>query len=137
MTTIPLPDTSDPLTAPHWQAARDGRLAMQKCGQCGYVRWPAAIFCPECLAGGGQWTLLSGRGKVWSLAVYEQALHPALESWCPYAVALVRLEEGPMIYARMLDPPGALTCEQPVEAVFDDISVGFSVVTFRMTGDAT
>ncbi|MDG2004037.1 MAG: OB-fold domain-containing protein [Novosphingobium sp.] len=137
MTDIPLPNISDPLTAPHWEAAREGRMAMQTCSQCDYVRWPAAIACPECLNEGGVWTPLSGRGTIWSLAVYEQALHPAFEKWCPYSVALVRLEEGPMIYARMLDPPSVLACEQAVEAVFEEITEEFTVVTFRVVSDAT
>ena len=76
MTTLPLPDMSDPLVAPHWQAAARGEMAMQRCADCGHVRWPAARSCPECLADGGEWMVLSGRGTIWSFATYETPLHP-------------------------------------------------------------
>jgi hypothetical protein len=34
----PLPALDDPLTAPHWEAARGGRLAVEGCAACGIVR---------------------------------------------------------------------------------------------------
>jgi uncharacterized OB-fold protein len=132
MSTIPLPNPNDPLTAPHWQAAREGRIAMQRCPSCGYVRWPAANSCPECLAEGGEWTTLSGRGSIWSFAVYEKPLDPAFADLCPYAVALVRLDEGPMIYARMLDPPDRLSCEARVVAVHEHVTDAVSLARFKL-----
>ena len=132
MSAIPLPNPHDPLTAPHWQAAREGRIAMQRCPSCGYVRWPAANSCPECLAVGGEWTVLSGRGSIWSFAVYEKPLDPAFAGLCPYAVALVRLDEGPLIYARMLDPPDRLKCEARVMAVHEHVTDTVSLARFKL-----
>ena len=132
MTSLPLPDMNDPLVAPHWRAAAEGRLEMQRCSACGYVRWPAANSCPECLDEGGEWVALSGRGTIWSYATYETPLHPEFSGQCPYAVALVRLEEGPMIHGRMLDPPAALVCGMPVVAVFEALADGIGIVRFRM-----
>ncbi len=137
MSAIPLPNPNDPLTAPHWQAAREGRIAMQQCPSCGYVRWPAARSCPECLALGGDWTNLSGRGQIWSFAVYEKPLDPAFADLVPYAVALIRLDEGPMIYARMLDPPDRLACDGRVSAVHEHLPEGVSLARFKLEpGDA-
>jgi uncharacterized OB-fold protein len=127
----PLPTMDDPLTAPHWAAAAQGRLAMQRCGDCGYVRWPAARACPECLSETGDWVRLSGRGQIWSFAVYPHALHPAFEGECPYAVALVRLDEGPMIYGRIEGDCDALHCEQRVAAVFPEVAPGVCIPRFR------
>lgn len=132
MSTIPLPNPHDPLTAPHWAAARDGRIAMQRCPSCGYVRWPAALSCPECLTAGGEWTALSGRGRIWSFAVYEKPLDPAFADLCPYAVALIRLDEGPMIYARMLDPPDRLACDRAVSAVHEKVSEDVTLARFKL-----
>ncbi len=132
MSSIPLPNPHDPLTAPHWQAAREGRIAMQRCAACGYVRWPAARSCPECLQPGGEWTALSGRGQIWSFAVYEKPLDPAFAELCPYAVALIRLDEGPMIYARILDPPDRLRCDARVRAVHEDVSEDVSLARFTL-----
>ena len=132
MSTLPLPDMSDPLVAPHWQAAAQGQMAMQRCDECGHVRWPAARSCPECLAEGGEWTQLSGRGTIWSYAVYETPLHPEFAELCPYAVALVQLAEGPMIAGRMLDPPAALDCGLAVVAVFESLAEGIGIARFRL-----
>lgn len=129
--TPPLPDLDDPLTAPHWAAARAGRLAMQRCAACGYLRWPAARACPECLADGGEWTTLSGAGAIWSYAVYPVALHPAFEGQCPYAVALVRLDEGPMIHGRIEGDPAGLACDQRVTAIFPEVAPGVRIPRFR------
>lgn len=128
----PLPDTSDPLARPYWAAMRQGRLEMQKCAACGYVRWPAARACPECLTVGGDWTALSGEGEIWSYATYEQPMHPAFADDCPYAVGLVRLAEGPMLYGRLLDPPDKLSCGRPVRAEFVALSDEITVVQFRL-----
>ena len=132
MTTLPLPDMSDPLVAPHWQAAARGEMAMQRCADCGHVRWPAARSCPECLADGGDWMVLSGRGTIWSFATYETPLHPEFAALCPYAVALVRLAEGPMIAGRLLDPPEALACGLPVMAVFEILAEDIGIARFRL-----
>jgi uncharacterized OB-fold protein len=120
------------VVAPHWAAAREARLSMQQCASCGYVRWPAAVSCPDCLAEGGTWTILSGRGTIWSFAVYEQPLHPAFEEDCPYAVGLVELEEGPVMYARLTGTPDSLACGMPVAACFFELSPGTYVVRFRL-----
>lgn len=132
MTALPLPDMSDPLASPHWQALSQGRFAMQRCGTCGHLRWPAALSCPECLTEGGEWSTLSGRGTIWSYAVYESPLHPEFAGLCPYAVALVQLEEGPMIHGRLLDPPEALDCGLPVVAVFEQLADGIGIARFRL-----
>ena len=129
--TAPLPDLTDPLTAPHWAEAAEGRLAMQRCDACGYVRWPAARACPDCLADGGTWATLSGLGRIWSYAVYRTTLHPALAGECPYAVALVQLEEGPMLHARIDGSPDTLGCDQPVFAVFHQAAPGVGIPRFR------
>lgn len=135
MTPLPaslLPDISDPLTAPHWAAALEGRLAMQRCDACGYVRWPAARTCPECLTDGGSWATLSGHGTIWSYAVYPEPLHPAFAGQTPYAVGLVRLDEGPMIYGRLEDDPAIFACDQKVVATFAELAPGVTVPRFRL-----
>ena len=128
---IPLPDLADPVSAPHWAAAQEERLAMQRCAVCGFVRWPAARACPECLADGGRWVTLSGGGTIWSFAVYREALHSAFEGECPYAVALVRLDEGPMIHGRIAGDPTGLACGQRVSVVFAELAPGVKVPRFR------
>lgn len=98
----PLPDPEHPLYGPFWAAAADGRLAMQRCAACGHVRWPPAPRCPECLSPGGAWTDVAGGGSVWGFAVYEHAYHPGLADELPYVCALVELDAGPRMVARIV-----------------------------------
>ena len=127
-----LPITNDPISAPHWAAAHEGRLAMQRCDTCSYVRWPAARVCPECLADGGTWATLSGRGTIWSYAVYVEPLHPAFAGQTPYAVGLIQLDEGPMLYGRLENDPATLACDQRVVATFIELAPGVNIPRFRL-----
>ena len=84
---------------------------------------------------GGEWMPLSGRGELWSYAVYHRALHPAFEGATPYAVGLIRLEEGPMLHGRLQDPPSVLACGMRVEAVFVELAPDVNVPQFRLIRD--
>jgi hypothetical protein len=122
MTVRPMPDVDDPVAGPHWRAAADGRLEVQHCPGCDELRWPPAPICPGCLATGGTWTPLSGRGRLWSVAVYRRAFHPGLRDDVPYRVALVELAEGPRLVARVADGVGP---GDPVRATFADGLIRF------------
>ena len=127
----PLPDLEHPLYGPHWAAAADERLAMQQCASCGHVRWPPEPTCPECLAEGGRWTNVPGTGSVWSVAVYEHAFHPAFRDELPYACALVELDAGPGLIARLVDvEPDAVGIGMRVAAVFPEVAAGVRLVCF-------
>jgi hypothetical protein len=128
----PLPDPEHPLYAPHWRAAADGRLAMQKCDACGYVRWPPEPLCPQCLTAGGRWTDLPTTGAVWSVAIYEHAYHPAFRDEVPYACALVELDAGPRLIGRVVGaPPDEIEIGERVSAVFPEVAPGIRLVYFE------
>jgi len=90
------------VSAPFWEAARERRLRLQRCDACGYVRWPPAADCPECLAEGGTWTDLAPHGTVWSYCVYEHCYDEAFRDAPPYVVALVELDEGPVMMTNLV-----------------------------------
>lgn len=127
----PLPDPAHPVYGPFWAAAGAGRLELQRCASCGYVRWPPAPLCPECLADGGAWEALSGRGTVWSVAVYEHAYQAAFRAEVPYACSLVELDEGPRLVTRLvgIDPAEAGPGLR-VQAVFERFEEGVTLVWF-------
>ncbi len=60
---------------------------------------------------------LSGRGQIYSFTVVRQP--PAgYDEQAPYLLALVRLNEGPMITAQLTDcDPDQITIDMPVEMV--------------------
>jgi uncharacterized OB-fold protein len=114
------------------EGCREHELRIQKCGGCGHLRWPPAILCPGCLSRDTQWVKASGRGTVYSYAVYHVAFDPAFQEDLPYVVALVALEEGPRLLTNLVGcDPGAVFCDMAVEVVWDDVTDAVSLPRFR------
>jgi uncharacterized OB-fold protein len=127
----PLPDLDHPLYGPFWAAAAARRLSMQRCDACGYVRWPPEPLCPECLTAGGTWSELDGGGSVWSFAVYEHAFDDSLRAELPYVCALVELDAGPRMIARLVGAePAAFEIGMRVAPAFEEIAAGVVLPCF-------
>ena len=127
---LPTPDAD---SKPFWQGCREHKLRFQKCVACGEVRWPPGILCPKCHCRDAQWIESKGRGVIYTFAVYHQAFHPAFRDKLPYVVAIVELEEGPMLFSNIVQaPPESLQCDMPVEVVWDDVGGDCSLPKFRL-----
>ena len=72
------------------------------CERCNSRIFPPRDVCPECEAPAKTPFNFSGRGEVYS---YSTVYHPpqGFEEFAPYTVALVQLEEGPMLTAQLTD----------------------------------
>jgi uncharacterized protein len=109
--------SEEAIDAPFWAGLSEGCLVLQRCQRCGYVRWPSAEICPECLSPDVSWNSLSGLGTIWSYAVYHRSFQPEIAHRIPYTVAVVRLEEGPLFVGQVVNPEagcaigGAVTFE--------------------------
>jgi uncharacterized protein len=126
------PDLDDPVTGAFWRRLNDGQLAVQRCNNCGYLRWPPGPVCPECLSSTHDWHDLSGRGTVWSLATYHHAFHPSFRDDLPYTVVMVELDEGPVLIGRLVDTDSAeVSVGQRVSATFEDTGVGSTLLHWR------
>jgi hypothetical protein len=125
---LPLPDLTDPATAPFWAAARDRRLVAQACPECAALRWPPRPLCPECLAPGGDWAALAPTGTVWSYAVYRRAMQRAFAAIVPYTVALVELDAGIRMVGRVLGPPEDVRAGLRVTAAFEPVTEDVTLV---------
>ncbi|MCK4832381.1 MAG: Zn-ribbon domain-containing OB-fold protein, partial [Anaerolineales bacterium] len=63
---------------------------------------PPRDICPECSKPAQELYTFSGRGEVYSFSTVYNA--PAgYEEYAPYTVALVKLEEGPVLTAQLTD----------------------------------
>lgn len=115
-----VPVVTDAL-APYFEAAASGRLVVQRCVSCGTLRFPARSVCGGCLSEESDWTPVSGRGEVYSFFWMHQVYHPAFANEVPYAIAVVRLEEGPCMTTNVLDcSKEELRVGLPVEVVFEE-----------------
>ncbi len=77
----------------YWEAANGGELRMQRCADCGRLRWHPAPLCPDCQSTVHEWALLSGRGRVHTWTEIVHPVHPAARARVPYLVVEVELEE--------------------------------------------
>ncbi len=129
--TKPLP-CPNPDNKPFWDACKNHQLKFQKCQGCGHLRWPAALICPKCHSEESEWIEVSGRGKVYTYAVYRQAFHPGFEKDLPYVTASIELEEGPRLLSNVVNcPPEKVYCEMPVKVTWDEISGEVSLPKFE------
>lgn len=96
---IPHPD---PLTAPYWQGALEGKFMLPHCASCGRHHFYPRSACPHCGGTGIAWSSASGRGTVYSYSVVHRAPSAAFKDDVPYVVAIVATEEGPHLLSRVV-----------------------------------
>lgn len=126
---LPQPNADDRF---FWDGCREHRLLFQKCLNCGLVRWPPSIICSNCHSHDTELVQATGKGTVYTYAVYHQAYHPGFDGEVPYATAVIRLEEGPHFLSNLIScEPHEIECDMPVEVVWEDITGEFSLPKFR------
>lgn len=129
----PLPQP-DPVTRPFWDSLRAQEMQVQRCTACRrFVFYPRAV-CPYCFGAALEWTPVSGRGTVHAVTVVHRAPSPELQPETPYVVALVDLEEGVRLMARLTGVP-ADPAQTPiglsVEVVYDHVTPEVTLPRFR------
>lgn len=129
---------SDDDSAPFWEATAKGELRIQKCTECGRLRFPPRPLCPRCQSFEHEWALMSGKGTVWSWVKPHPPLLPAYAEVAPYNVIVVELDEDPAIRlvgnlvesdegsleALGVVDPDSVEIGEPVEVVFAEIDAG-------------
>jgi uncharacterized OB-fold protein len=130
---LPVPDAA---TAPYWDAAREHRLVMPKCNDCGAFHFYPRTLCPHCSSAQLEWTLCSGRAEVYSYTVVHRAPGPAFAAEVPYVVATVKLHEGPHLMTRIRGcAPEAVRIGMAVRVAFDDASAEITLPVFEPAGE--
>jgi uncharacterized protein len=104
---IPLHDRPRPKIdadgAPFWAATRERRLVIQRCADCGRLRYFPRRHCPVCWSATVDWVPVSGRGTIYTYSVVRRSPSPGFKDLVPYAVALIDLEEGVRVFSRLVD----------------------------------
>jgi scaffold protein (connect acetoacetyl-CoA thiolase and HMG-CoA synthase) len=92
------------------------RLEGSACRSCAGRFFPPRTVCPSCRTPTLEPFLFSGRGTLYSYTRVLQAPR-GFASMAPYAVGMVRLEEGPLLSCQLTDTEGVdLAVGMPVEA---------------------
>ncbi len=94
----------------HWRLKKQRyALVGEVCPHCQSKIFPPRDVCPYCGGEAKTEFAFSGKGRIYSYTVMRDA--PAgFEQNAPYTVAIVHLEEGPMVTAQLTD-----LGDQPVE----------------------
>jgi uncharacterized OB-fold protein len=129
--TLPIP-TPDAESEPFFRGAKERKLMLQRCTQCGTWRLPGRERCVDCWSEDAEWAEASGRGKLYSFGIMHQKIHPAFADQVPYDFAIVELDEGPRLVTNIADCPNEdLRTDMPVTAHYEDVSDDITLVRFR------
>lgn len=100
------------------------RLVAHKCGNCNKVYFPPRDVCPDChrdSIGKMKEMELSGKGSIFSFTVVHD-VPPAFKRQRPYILALIKLDEGPMVTGQIVDSTAdEVEMEARVHSVFRKI----------------
>jgi len=108
---------------PFFDAAKRHELVVQRCRGCGVHRFPAREICSSCLSREAEWVKVSGAGEIFSYNVMHQVYHPGFADEVPYAVVVVKLQEGAKMNSNLKGiAPDAIKIGMPVRVVFEDVS---------------
>ena len=120
-------------TEPFWAAARDRRLVLPRCTNCGTFRFPPAAFCWVCRHQDVDWIAHDGNGALYSFTVLRHAVIPAVADALPIVIGVVELPEtnGCRLIGNILGcPPEVVEIGMPVQLEWYDVEDG-SVPCFR------
>ncbi len=99
-------------------AARERRLVIQCCTDCGELRHPPSPTCPKCRSFRGHEVPSAGRGTVHSFVTSHHPKAPGFDY--PLTVVLVDLDEGTRLVADLAGGPVAIGDRVEIEWVEHD-----------------
>ena len=125
--TRPIPDA---LTEPFWDAAREGRLLIQRNPVSGKAQWYPRPHCLDDWNVAPEWIEASGKAMLYSFTVIPRS--DIEEVPAPYVLAIVELEEGAMMGATLTDvDPDKVKIGMALEVVFVPLNDEISIPRFR------
>lgn len=127
----PLPRITEE-TRQYWARCANNELTLQHCLSCGGVQHYPRVVCKACLSSELELRPASGKGTVYSFTVIRRAPTPYFRDKVPYALALVRLDEGVMLMSNIVECDVAnVAIDMMVELQFEDIGEGQNLPMFR------
>lgn len=123
-----------PTVDEYLQNIQEGQFKAYKCVDCGTIIAPPSGSCYSCGSSKMEWTEVSGKGKLVSFTVIHIAPDEFAEE-APYYIAIVELEEGTRVSARLLgyDPlkPEEVRLGIAVKMEYETIESGKKYLAFR------
>ena len=129
---IPTPETQH-----FWDGTKAGELRLQRCDACANVYFPPRPFCPKTGSRDVEVFKASGKAVLWSYVINHRP-RPDMGTE-PYAIAVVKLDEGPTMMTNIVDcpqTPQALQLDMPLQVTFQKINDEITLPQFKPAGDA-
>lgn len=129
----PLPEITDQ-TRPFWTAAKNRKLAMQRCGRCGTLNFFPKPWCIECGGRSLAWVEVRPQGTVYSYTVAYKVMmnFPGWKDELPLVMCIIDLDDGARMYGQLTGcAPEQVCIGMRVEAYFEDISDDAAIPKFR------
>jgi len=83
-----------------WEGAKDHKLLIQRCGECGILRHPPTPMCANCGSMDNQTAESEGKGTILTWILSQHPTEPDAE---PRIVILVQLDEGTRLVSNLID----------------------------------
>jgi uncharacterized OB-fold protein len=124
----PIPNAD---SLPYWNAARERRLLIRKCDDCGALHFMPRYLCPVCWSEKLVWVESKGIGTVHSFTIIRRAPMAAFAPRVPYVVALVELDEGPRMMSNILGESAlSIAIGDKVQVTYEDRGDGALIPQF-------
>lgn len=120
-----------PETQHFWDGTKAGELRLQRCDDCRHVYFPPRPFCPKCGTRKVSVFPASGKAILDSYVIHHRKV-PGFDP--PYAIAVVKLAEGPRMMTNIVEcqqTPEALQLDMPLEVVFAQQNDAITLPFFR------
>jgi len=118
----PVPNRDDQY---FWDGVADGRLLLQRCGDCKVLRHPPQPMCAACGSLAQETIAAAGRGTVFTWLLSDDRI-----------ATIVELEEGVRMVSNLVDVDRAdVRIGMPVELTFVELD-GVALPQFRPVGVA-
>ena len=136
----------------YFEAAREHRLVVKKCLECGLMRGEPGPACPWCPSRCWKWHTVKGKGAIYSYQIIAHSVLPGFRDWTPYPIVLVELDEqrgkphtgdGLRVIANLLDENMKPENEENVaigrrvRVTFLDLENGLTIPQFRLSDEIT
>lgn len=114
-------ENSEQLTGPFGEGLARGELIVQKCNSCSELIMYPKYRCPSCFGNDLDWHTTNGQGQLLTYTVLRFGAPSSFDVEPPYAIGIVKLEEGPQLMGRLHPGPDGTwdhyRCDEPVTFV--------------------
>lgn len=132
MTMRPLPNPTT-FSKPFWDGAKEGKLLIQRCKECGKLIMYPKKYCPECMTDNLEFVESCGKGKILTYTMTVNNAYSGVMDQMPIISAIVMLDEGVQLCTKIVNTPYEnVYVDAPVEVSFEKVNDECTLVNFKV-----